>query len=203
WEEIKLGLNPDNTHSAGANGPNDLEAATQGLTAPSVVTVTAIDNEAKEPGSGAPATDTAAFVITRTGGLKPINVQYNTNGSGATSGTDYTALSNTVEVGVGVKSVSVPVVPLADALTESPEGVLLNIVAGAGYTLGAQTTAAVIIQDRTSANGNGLRARFWNEATNLSPTVPAVVPGHPAATRIDPIVDYTWPDNTTQRSEER
>jgi uncharacterized protein (DUF1800 family) len=200
WEEIKLGLNPDDTHSAGANGPNDLEAATQGLTAPSVVTVTSIDNEATEPASGAPATDTAAFVISRTGGLKPINVQYNTNGSGATSGTDYTALSGTAALGLGVRSVTVPVVPLADSLTESPEGVLLNVVAGPGYALGAQTTAAVIIQDRTSANGNGLLARFWNEATNLSPTVPAVFPGTPAVTRIDPIVDYTWPDNTTQGS---
>lgn len=200
WEEIKLGLDPNSTHSNGSNGPNDLETATQALTAPSVVTVTAVDNEATEPASGVQATDTAAFVISRTGGLKPINVQFNTTGSGATSGTDYTALGSSVALKLGVKSVTVPVEPLADSVTESPEGVLLNLVAGAGYTVGLPTTAAVIIQDRSAANGNGLRARFWNEATTISTTSPAVFAGNPVVTRIDPVVDYTWPDNTTQGS---
>jgi hypothetical protein len=198
WEEIQLGLDPNSTHSNGTNGPNDLEAATQALTAPSVVTVASVDNLATEPASGVTATDTAAVVISRTGGLKPITVQFNTNGSAATSGTDYTALANSVAMKLGVKSVTVPVVPLSDAATESPEGVLLTATAGQGYTLGAPTTAAVIIHDRTSANGNGLRARFWNEATTISTTNPAVFPGNPVVTRIDPIVDYTWPDTTTQ-----
>jgi uncharacterized protein (DUF1800 family) len=200
WEEIKLGLDPNSTHSNGSNGSNDLENATQALTAPSVVIVTAVDNEATEPASGVTATDTAAFVISRTGGLKPISVQFNTTGSAATSGTDYTALASSAALGLGVKSVTVPVTPLSDSVTESPEGILLNAVAGSGYTLGSPTTAAVIIQDRTAANGNGLRARFWNEATTLSPTNPAIFPGNPVVTRIDPIVDYTWPDNTTQGS---
>lgn len=200
WEEIKLGLDPNSTHSNGSGGSNDLENATQALTAPSVVTVTAVDNLATEPAAGIQASDTGAFVISRTGGLKPINVQFNTTGSAAVSGVDYTALGNSVALKLGVKSVTVPVEPRSDTLTESPEGVLLNVVVGSGYTVGSPTTAAVIINDRTSPNGNGLRARFWNEATTISTTSPAVFPGNPVVTRIDPVVDYDWPDNTTQGS---
>jgi hypothetical protein len=71
WEEIKLGFDPNNSHSGGSNGPDDLAAITSALTAPSVISVSSIDNAATEPAPGVPAADTAAFVISRTGGLKP------------------------------------------------------------------------------------------------------------------------------------
>jgi hypothetical protein len=191
WEEIKLGFDPNNSHSNGSNGPEDLAAITAALTTPSVVSVTSIDNLATEPAAGVPASDTGAFIISRTGGLKPLTVQYNTNGSAATAGSDYTSLSGSATLGLGVKSVVIPVVPLADSILESPEVVLLNLVANAAYTLGSPTSAGVIISDRTEAAGTGLRGNYWNYAL-LSSTVTPTYAGPPVLSRIDPTVNFQW-----------
>jgi hypothetical protein len=207
WEEVKLGFDPTNNHSNGSSGPDDLAAITAALTSPSVLSVVGVDTVAIEPPAGVPASDTAAFAVSRTGGLLPITIQYNTTGSAATPGTDYAALSGSVQMGLGVKSVIVPVVPLSDAAVESPESVLLNLVANASYTLGAPATAGTIINDRSSAAGNGLRARFFNEASSganqLNPdgTIPpgtAPLFANQIVTRIDPVVDYNWLSGTTQ-----
>lgn len=154
WEEIALGFDPNNSHSGGASEPDDLTAITTALTAPSVVSVTAMDSLATEPAVGAVASDTASFVISRTGGLKSLTVSYNTNNSTSSAGTDYTGLSGSVIFGLGVRSVTVTVVPLADSTVEPPETVLCNLIAGANYSIGAQSTASITINDRVVAPGS-------------------------------------------------
>ncbi len=201
WEEIQLGFNPHNSHSGGSNGPDDLTAITAALTQPSVISVVSIDNVATEPTNGGAATDTGAFVISRTGGLKAITVNYHTAGSAAAAGSDYEALSGSVTLGLGVKSITVPVVPKEDNLVESPEAVILNLLANAGYTLGVPSSAGVIIEDRSGPTGTGVRARYWN---NTSATVPQftntnVVPNDPVPRidRTEPQINNSWPDPQT------
>jgi hypothetical protein len=154
WEEIALRFDPNNSHSDGPSGPDDLAAITVALTAPSVVSVTAIDNLATEPATGVIASDTASFVISRTGGLKALTVSYNTNNSGASAGSDYMALSGSVTFGLGVRSMTVTVVPLADGTVESPETVLCNLAAGGNYSIGGQSTASITINDLVAVPGS-------------------------------------------------
>lgn len=197
WEEIALGFDPNNSHSGGSSGPDDLTAVTAALTVPSIVSVTAIDDLATEPAAGVAASDTASFVVSRTGGLKALTVSYNTNNSGAISGSDYLALSGSVSFGLGVRSVIVTVAPVSDNAVESPETVLCNLLAGANYSIAGQTTAGVIINDRIAAAGTGLRAQFYNETTALNPASASPPGAGPTwatlvTTRIDPVVDYDW-----------
>lgn len=204
WEEIKLGFDPYNGHTGGLNGPSDYAAITAGLTQPTTVTVSSIDDSATEPSNGGSSTDEGAFVITRTGGFKAMTVFYNTNGSAATAGTDYVALSGSVVMGLGVRSVTIPVVPLEDSAVESPESVVLNLVANAAYTIGSPSQAGLIIEDRSGATGNGVFARYWN---NTSTTIPQFtntvafggvpIGPNPALSRIETQINNNWPDPTS------
>ena len=196
FEERHLGTDPSKPQSAGPGGPSDLEAAQEALTQPSQIRIVASDLRASEPADGVAATDSAAFTVTRTGGLKPLTVGLSVSGP-AIAGSDYTPLPATVQFGLGVRSVVLPVTPLADALRESPEAVVAAVVAGSGYSV-ASGPAAVLIQDLTSPDGTGLNAAFWNEAATTNSTVPAVFPGAPVVTRIDPALNFTWGNGTTQ-----
>jgi hypothetical protein len=196
YEERRLGTNPANSHSAGPGGPPDLDTAIAALTQPSTVSIAASDTRATEPPANVTATDPAAFTVTRTGGLKPLTVNLTYSGP-AVSGSDFAPLASTVYFPLGARSVVVPVTPLSDSAVESPEALVATVVAGAGYQAGSGP-AAVLIHDLTGPSGTGLNAAFWNESANTSSTVPAVFPGAPVVTRIDPSVNFTWGNSTTQ-----
>lgn len=198
WEERQLGLDPENAYSHGSSGIPDLQWLTSAVTASSVLTVNAVDDIATEPASGSPASDVATFVINRTGGIKAVAVNFSMSGS-ATSGSDYVAIAPIV-LGVGVNQIVVTVAPKADAEVESPEAAQMTLIAGPSYTLGYPSTAAVIIKDRTTATGNGLRARYYNEADTgagqLNPNGTGGVPptfATAVVSRIDATVDFDWP----------
>ncbi len=193
WEEIQVGFDPFNSHSNGLGSTNDLATITAGLTQTSVVSVGSIDNSATEPANGGAATDTGAFVISRSGGFKAMTVFYNTTGSAATAGSDYTALSGSVAMGLGVQSVTVTVVPLEDAAAESPEAVVMNLMANAAYTIGGPSQAGLLIEDRSGPTGNGVFARYWNNTSVTNPTFS----GSPVLSRTEAQVDNSWPDPTT------
>ncbi|KAF1695518.1 hypothetical protein CSC65_07095 [Pseudoxanthomonas daejeonensis] len=59
----------------------------------------------------------------------------------ATSGTDYTAVGTSVVIPVGATTRTVTVVPIADTTVELDETVLLTLVAGTGYAVGAPASA--------------------------------------------------------------
>jgi hypothetical protein len=116
-------------------------AATVTITdaATALVSVTAPDNTASESG------DTGRFVLTRTGDLSaPLAVTVTFNGL-AVNGTDYETLSTTVNFAAGQAAASVFVIPMADAVVEPAETVILTVVDGAAYDLGAVQTATVTI----------------------------------------------------------
>jgi uncharacterized protein (DUF1800 family) len=200
WEELQLGTDPENGHSNGPYGLPDMAFVTQGLQGTSTITIAALDGVASEPADGVAATDTARFVITRTGGFKPLSVAYTVSGP-ASSGSDFAALSGSAQLGLGAKSVEVTLVPLADASLESPEAAVLTLTPAPNYTLGNQTAAAVLINDLTTAPGTGLRAEFFNEAGTLNPDGDPAIGRAPTfanrvVSRVDAVVDYTWAGST-------
>lgn len=106
------------------------------------VTVTASDPDAAEPGA-----DTGAFTVSRgeasTGDL---NVSYGVGGTAA-AGVDYIALPGTITIADGSTSAIVPVQPMDDLVQETPETVVLTLVAGVDYTVGTPGSATVTIAD--------------------------------------------------------
>ncbi len=195
WEEMTLGFDPKNSYSNGLSAANDLARITAALGATNVVTVAATDTTVAEPATGAPATQTGAFEIRRTGNLNAITVSYTMSGT-ASAGTDYEGVSGTVTLGLGVNSATVVITPLADSVLESPESVLLTVVAGASFSVGTPATAALLIDDRATAAGTGVTARFWN---NTSTTIPVFTntsgttngSALPVLTRVDPQINFT------------
>lgn len=195
YEEILAGFNPNSPTSFGASGLTDREALLSALNPAAVNTVSvhAADDAATEP---SPA-DTGLFVITRVGKLTPITVNFTVAGS-AVEGSDYAPISRSVTLPFGVNTTAVIITPQTDSLFESPESVILAIASGNGYAPPTPSTrsAGVLIHDRTSANGTGLSARFWNEVgtgTNIiSNTNPAKFAGNPVLTRTDGTVNFTW-----------
>jgi hypothetical protein len=127
-----------------------------------VVSVTASDPVATEPGSTNSEVDTATFTISRTGDADfPMTVYYRISGT-ASNGVDYVRLSGEVLMQAGAKSVDVVVVPLADDLMEGPETVILTLVEPICiaiyppprecYLIGREHQARVVIYDNKSAN---------------------------------------------------
>lgn len=197
WEEIQLGLDPENGFSRGLSGQSDLAFVTGALAAPSVVTVLAAADEVAED-----SLNPGVFTVTRSGGIKPLTVNYTVSG-GATAGGDYAALSGSVVLPMAATSATIQVTPTLDAAVESPEAVVVTLSTSANYTLGIPTAAAIVITDKTSANGTGLFAQFYNEATNLHPggvIPPGVQPTFATLSgfRVDATVDYDWTSSSTQ-----
>jgi hypothetical protein len=116
-------------------------AATVDLTdAPSeLVSVRAMDPDASESG------DTGRFVLMRDGELlQPLTITVTFTGS-AVNGSDYETLSTTLTFGANVSFLNVYLVPKSDLATDPSESVILTVVDGANYDLGAASTATVTI----------------------------------------------------------
>src|SRR4030095_16976464 len=175
---------------------DDLASLTAALQSLNIVTVIASDSTILEPPNANVSADTGTFVITRTENCNALTINYTVSG-GAAPGSDYVALSGSVALGIGVNTAIVTVNPLADTAIESPEAVIVIIAPGVAYQAGTPSSAGAIIKDNVTANGAGLRAEFFNEATNLNgdgTIPPGVAPAftNRVVSRIDPIVDYAW-----------
>ena len=106
------------------------------------VTVVATDASAAEAGP-----DSGTFTVTRstvTNSALTVNVSFSGT---ASNGSDYSTLSSPVTIPASAASATVTVTPIDDALLELPETVILTLVPGAGYTLGAQQSATITIGD--------------------------------------------------------
>lgn len=194
WEEVATGLNPDSNHSNGLGQQADFQFLTGALSATNVVTIEGPTTSVIET-----STTPAVFTVRRSGGLNPITVFYSVSGP-AVSGTDFTALSGSVVIPFAAKSAKVMLQPLSNATLESAEAVIVTLTANAAYTLGTPRIGTAIIEDAVQANGDGLRAQFWqhpNTTTN-TPYFGAAPNYTPGLTRIDPTVNFysvtaAWP----------
>ena len=111
-----------------------------------VVTIAATDANASETGP-----DPGVFTFTRTGPTTfdlPVNYSI---GGGATNFFDYQTISSQVTIPAGQASVTLTITPVADALIEPAETVVLTIdPSPTTYLVGAQNTATVTIADGVS-----------------------------------------------------
>lgn len=103
------------------------------------VSVAALDASASEAG------DTGMFRLTRTGDTSASLAVTVTFTGTATNGTDYDTLPTTVTFAAGQATANVFVVPMADAVVDASETVILTVVDGATYDLGATPSATVTI----------------------------------------------------------
>ncbi len=112
-------------------------------------TVTITDNEpavtisAADPMASENGTDTARFLVMRTGPTtQALTINYTL--AGTASAGDYEALSGTLVIPAGAASASITLVALADLLIEGNETVMVNLAAGA-YRVGAAPSASATI----------------------------------------------------------
>jgi len=110
-------------------------------TVPSII-LTATDASAAEA-----AQEPGVFSVTRAGGIAgDLTVNYTIGGT-ATNGTDYSTISGSVVIPDGQTSATITISPVDDSLIEGSETVTLTLAAGSGYTIGAQSSHAVMIVD--------------------------------------------------------
>ncbi|MFM6345350.1 MAG: Calx-beta domain-containing protein, partial [Dolichospermum sp.] len=110
-------------------------------TATPVVTVVATDADAGEPANP------GQYTLTRTGDTtSALTVNIAMNGT-ATNGADYTTIPTTVTFLAGSATAVVNLNVIDDTLVEGTETAILNVAAGAGYTVGAAASATVNIAD--------------------------------------------------------
>jgi hypothetical protein len=109
---------------------------------PAVVTVVATSPQADETGE-----IMGVFTVTRTGPTADALVVTFTVGGTATETLDYYAIGTSVTIPAGQAAGTVVVAAFGDALVEGAETVVLTLVDGAAYDLGAPASATVGIVD--------------------------------------------------------
>jgi hypothetical protein len=205
WEKYQLGLSPSNALSNGrqdsfGNAMSDYAYATNLLASQNVITIAATDPTATQPDPGQPATATGQFTVTRGGfplGSLIINLGLGGPGTGfATPGTDFANLPTAVALPAGSSSATVTLMPLANTNRATPAVAQLQILPGAGYTIGVQSNAAVVIYPSPTAGGTGLLGQYY---TNCSTTYSSAANFNPTnlfLTRVDPVIDFNWTNGT-------
>lgn len=108
---------------------------------PPVITITATDAAASEPGS-----NLAIFTVSRTVSNSDLTVSYTVGGT-AVEGVDYASLSGTVTFLAGTSSTDIQVRALDDLDCEMTETVIMTLASGTDYVLGSPSTATVTLAD--------------------------------------------------------
>jgi uncharacterized protein (DUF1800 family) len=162
WEELVIGFDPS-TDRSGRSSETDLQRITSGMAAPDTLTVSCYDDGCAE---GWP--DPAVLVLRRSGGLKPLTVNFSLGGS-ATAGVDYapSAAGTSVAFAAGQREAFVEISPVSDVEDEEgTESVVLTVLAGAGYSVGAVNSASVSIFNHAVDDGPSAKeaARFLIQA---------------------------------------
>jgi hypothetical protein len=138
-ESVVLTLNAVAPYTLGSPASGTVTIADAAPVVP-IVVVTAVDAAAAEAGP-----DLGAFRLSRTGGLtSPLAVTFALTGT-AVNGTDYQAIPLTVTFLAGQATADVFVMPAADGIAEGAETVILTLIDGAAYDLGAPATATATV----------------------------------------------------------
>jgi PKD repeat protein len=153
WEAFAaFGLGVD----AVSGGSNSIDP-TNGFAVPAAcqngqptVTINASDATATEAGP-----TSGEFTVTRGGDPLPaLTVSY-TVGGGASSGSDYAALSGSVSLAATETTATISVDPIDDPDVESDETVIVTLSADATYNVGSPSQATVTIESDDTPTGGG------------------------------------------------
>jgi hypothetical protein len=105
------------------------------------------------PVTGERAADQGKLLVTRFGDWsQPLEVALRYEGD-AEAGVDFSPLPEVVTLPAGRTSVGITVSALDDAVAEPEESVTVTLEPGEGYTLGAEASGTVVIQDNDSPMG--------------------------------------------------
>ena len=161
YDELIVGFNP-NTQRTDRNDQTDFNRITNGLSAPSVVTVSALDTLMFERWP-----DPGLVAVRRSGGLLPITVHFALGGT-ATPGVDYiSSATNSILIQAGVREVWLELYPVADADdAEATETITVTLQSGTGYSLGASNVASLTLANETASSPPNVKsaARFLTQA---------------------------------------
>lgn len=143
-ETVSVTLVPGTGYTVGSPASATLSIRDDDASAVGMVTVTATDAVAGEPGSGA---GSGQWTLSRTGPTTAsLSVSIKLTGS-ATPDSDYVSIPPSVTFNAGSSTTTVPLTVLNDTQVEGDETVTLTVLPGFGYTVGAPSTATVTIQD--------------------------------------------------------
>lgn len=180
-----------------ATDPDGLEAidtvvVRTGISETPVVTIAATDAAASETGS-----DPGTFTFTRSGNVSQAltGVQF-TRGGSATSGTDYSPAlpaSGTVDFAAGEATATITITPTVDGATEGSETVVLTLVDGPAYELGAPATrtATVTIADANVIDNGTAREGTISSAGEIDSHTFSATVGSRIAVHLGEVTDIT------------
>lgn len=136
WEERALGFDPATAHSARQDG-TDLQSVNVLWTTPNVITIATLDPNLSERWN-----EPGLVAIRRKGNFAPLTINIALSGS-ATLGADYTVTNATsITLPLGARETWIEFHPVADANdSEPPEDIVITILPGTGYTVGASNGA--------------------------------------------------------------
>jgi len=160
WEELTLGFDPT-TNRSHLVDTLDKPRVTSAFAATSTISVGLLDGDMREDWP-----DTGIIAIRRTGGLKPVTVNFTlASGPGfATRGTDYTMQSgNQITIPLGVREVWVEFTPVNDTTVEGTEAITFTLASGS-YDIDTANTATVELNDAASLPSVKAAARFMIQA---------------------------------------
>jgi len=170
YDERGLGFDPFSPRT-GRNDQADGARITNGLSAASVITISALDPMMFERWP-----DPGLVAVRRSGGLLPITVNFAFTGT-ATPGVDFvSSATNSILIPAGVREVWLELQSVADAGdTELTETVTVTLQAGTGYSIGASNTANLTIANETGNSPPNLKAaaRFLVQAAYGPDLAPA------------------------------
>jgi hypothetical protein len=107
-----------------------------------VLTITAPDNTASEPG-----TNTATFRVSRTG-CTNAPLSFTVSGGGtAQHGSDFTVTGGGLTIPAGQSSITYTIHPVNNSFVEPPETIIVTLTPQAAYTIGVPSSATVTIND--------------------------------------------------------
>ncbi|GEM_PF-1017535 len=158
------------------------------------VTIVATDPTASEPG-----TDTGEFRISRGSAVNgDLTVNLGISGT-AVNGADYVPLDNTVVIPNGSSSVTLEVIPFDNLYWGTNETVILTLVAGTNYNIGAGNSAVVTIMDEDSNNVPAVSFTFTASSAVESQS-PGVSVSLTATSTVPISVDYIYIGGTAPSS---
>ncbi len=201
WEKYHLGLDPMNPFSNGnldSNGQllSDYSYATNLLASQNVFSIVATDPSTTQPDPGVAPTDLGVLTVARGGfPLNTVTVNLALGGPGAgfaVENVDHTALPRSVTFAAGVNSTNISVTPLANSNLQTPVIAQLQLLPGAGYTIGAASNASVVIYPSPTANGNGLTGYYFTNSSATYTNANNFNPANLFLTRLDPAINFVW-----------
>jgi len=205
WEEYQLGLDPFNAFSNGHQDGNgnpigDYAYVTGLLAQQNIVTITATQPTATEPGPGEPSTALGQFTVARAGfPLNSITVNLGQGGPGpgfAALGLDFNPLPAAINLPAGTSAQTITVTPLANTNLQAPVWTQLNVLPGPGYTVGAAPSAGVLIYPSPAPNGTGLLGQYYTNSSSTYTNSKNFNPTNLVLTRVDPMIDFDWTNGT-------